>query len=90
MDESVKAASTLEPTVRSFILQRLHEVTGERQARDWASSVAGDVVWPPGLTEREITPGWRNDDEPSAWRPALLAAAIAIGLALAIWFLKSI
>lgn len=87
MDESVKAASTLEPTVRSFILQRLHEVTG---GGDWVSSVAGAVVWPPGLTEREITPGWRNDDEPSAWRPALIAAAIAIALAFAIWFLKTI
>jgi hypothetical protein len=84
----VKAASTLEPTIRSFVLQRLHEVTGERQSPDWLSDLAEDVDARTQVsTEREIVPGWWNDKEAPAWRPALIAGAIAIGLALAVWLL---
>jgi hypothetical protein len=87
----VEAASTLEPTVRSFVLQRLHEVTGERQSGDWLNPLPGEVdADSPVPTEREIVPGWWNDKEPPAWRPALIAAAIAIGLALAVWLFSTI
>jgi hypothetical protein len=87
----VQAVSTLEPTVRSFVLQRLHEVTGERQSGDWLNPLPGEVdADSPVPTEREIVPGWWNDKEPPAWRPALIAAAIAIGLALAVWLFSTI
>jgi len=86
----VEAATTLEPTVRSFVLQRLHEVTGERQSSNSMRDLTDEVdVRIHTLTEREIVPGWWNDHPLPAWRPALIAAAIAIGLALAVWFLST-
>ena len=83
------AANTLEPTVRSFVLQRLREVTGERQRSDWMGDLTDEVdVTPYTLTERELVPGWWSDKELPAWRPAVIAAVIAIGLALAFWLLS--
>ena len=77
----VAAADALEPTVRSFVVQRLQEFTAERRSQKRALHAD------PPPPEREIIPGWWNDHQLPAWRPALIAAAIAIGLALAVWLL---
>jgi len=79
------AANTLEPTIRSFVIQRLQAAPGGPLGH-WR---APHDPTPP-VAEREIVPGWRNDHQPPAWRPALIAAAIAVGLALAVWFLSAI
>jgi hypothetical protein len=75
------AANTLEPTIRAFVVQRLQAVPGGRLDH-WRAP--HDPAPPP---EREIVPGRWSDPEPAAWRPTLIAAAIAIGLALAVWLL---
>ena len=77
----VAAADAVEPTVRSFVVQRLQEFTAERRSQKCALHAD------PPPPEREIIPSWWNDHQLPGWRPALIAAAIAIGLALAVWLL---
>jgi hypothetical protein len=78
----VEAADALEPPIRSFVVQRLHEVTGERRSHEPAPHT--DPT-PPVVTEHEIASDWWNDEQPLAWRRALIATAIATILALAVW-----
>ena len=89
----VAAADALEPTLRSFVVQRLQECTPERRSQKRALHAD------PPPPEREMIPGWWNDHQLpgrwndhqlSGWRPAMIAAAIAIGLALAVWLLSTI